>query len=114
MAAASQRSPLAPVALPRLPAIAGVRLGVAESGVRYRGRSDVLVAVLDPGTAIAGCFTISKTRSAPVDWDKANLANGRVRAVLVNAGNANAFTGARGVQTVARQVEELSRLERKR
>ena len=95
---------------PRLPELAGVRLGVAESGVRYRGRSDVLVAVLDPGTAIAGCFTISKTRSAPVDWDKANLANGRVRAVLVNAGNANAFTGARGVQTVASTVEELSRL----
>src|SRR5262245_66078668 len=110
MAAGSQRSPLAPVALPRLPAIAGVRLGVAESGVRYRGRSDVLVAVLDPGTAIAGCFTTSKTRSAPVDWDKANLAGGRARAILVNAGNANAFTGARGVETVAGTVGELSRL----
>jgi glutamate N-acetyltransferase / amino-acid N-acetyltransferase len=110
VAGGSQRSPLAPVALPRLPEIAGVRLGVAESGVRYRGRPDVLVAVLDPGTAIAGCFTISKTRSAPVDWDKANLARGRVRAMLVNAGNANAFTGARGVQTVASTVEALSRL----
>ena len=110
MAGGSQRSPLAPVALPRLPEIAGVRLGVAESGVRYRGRSDLLVAVLDPETAIAGCFTISKTRSAPVDWDKANLAGGRARAMLVNAGNANAFTGARGVQTVASTVEALSRL----
>ena len=110
MAPGSQRSPLAPVAFPRLPEIAGVRLGVAESGARYRGRPDVLVAVLDPGTAIAGCFTISKTRSAPVDWDKANLARGRARAMLVNAGNANAFTGARGVQTVASTVEALSRL----
>ncbi len=110
MAAGSQRSPLAPVAFSRLPEIAGVRLGVAESGVRYRGRSDVLVAVLDPGTAIAGCFTISKTRSAPVDWDKSNLARGRARAILVNAGNANAFTGARGVQTVASTVKTLSRL----
>jgi glutamate N-acetyltransferase / amino-acid N-acetyltransferase len=110
MAAGSQRSPLAPAALPRLPEIAGVRLGVAESGVRYHGRSDVVVAVLDPGTAIAGCFTISKTRSAPVDWDKANLARGRARAILVNAGNANAFTGARGVQTVTSTVEALSRL----
>jgi len=110
MAAGSQRSPLAPVALPQLPEIEGVRLGVAESGVRYRDRSDVLVALLDPGTAIAGCFTTSKTRSAPVDWDKANLAQGRARAILVNAGNANAFTGARGVQTVAGTVGELSRL----
>jgi len=110
MAPGSQRSPLAPAAFPRLPEIAGVRLGVAESGARYRGRPDLLVAVLDPGTAIAGCFTISKTRSAPVDWDKANLARGRARAMLVNAGNANAFTGARGVQTVASTVEALSRL----
>jgi glutamate N-acetyltransferase / amino-acid N-acetyltransferase len=110
MAPGSQRSPLAPAAFPRLPEIAGVRLGVAESGARYRGRPDVLVAVLDPGTAIAGCFTNSKTRSAPVDWDKANLARGRARAMLVNAGNANAFTGARGVQTVASTVEALSRL----
>jgi glutamate N-acetyltransferase/amino-acid N-acetyltransferase len=110
MAAGPQRSPLAPVAFPRLPEIAGVRLGVAESGVRYRGRSDVLVAVLDPATAIAGCFTTSKTRSAPVDWDKAILAGGRARAILVNAGNANAFTGARGVRTVASTVEALSRL----
>jgi glutamate N-acetyltransferase/amino-acid N-acetyltransferase len=97
---------------PRLPTIAGVRLGVAESGVRYRGRSDVLVALLDPGTTIAGCFTTSKTRSAPVDWDKANLAAGRARAILVNAGNANAFTGATGVRTVASTVEALSALIR--
>jgi glutamate N-acetyltransferase / amino-acid N-acetyltransferase len=110
MAEGSQRSPLAPAAFPTLPEIDGVRLGVAESGVRYRGRSDVLVAVLDSGTAIAGCFTTSKTRSAPVDWDKANLARGRARAILVNAGNANAFTGVRGIRTVAGTVEELGRL----
>jgi glutamate N-acetyltransferase / amino-acid N-acetyltransferase len=110
MAAGSQRSPLAPTVFPRMPTIAGVRLGVAESGVRYRGRSDVLVVLLDPGTTIAGCFTISKTRSAPVDWDKANLAAGTARAILVNAGNANAFTGAAGVRTVASTVEALSAL----
>jgi glutamate N-acetyltransferase/amino-acid N-acetyltransferase len=97
---------------PRLPTIAGVRLGVAESGVRYRGRSDVLVVLLDPGTTIAGCFTTSKTRSAPVDWDKANLAAGTARAILINAGNANAFTGATGVRTVASTVEALSALIR--
>ena len=68
MAAGSPRSPLAPAEPPRLQPIAGVRLGVAESGVRYRGRPDVLVALLEPGTTIAGCFTTSKSRSAPVDW----------------------------------------------
>jgi glutamate N-acetyltransferase/amino-acid N-acetyltransferase len=110
MGAGSPRSPLAPAKPARLPALAGVRLGVAESGVRYRGRPDVLVALLDPGTTIAGCFTTSKTRSAAVDWDRANLAKGSARAFLVNAGNANAFTGSQGVRTVASTVEALSAL----
>jgi glutamate N-acetyltransferase / amino-acid N-acetyltransferase len=110
MAAQSPRSPLAPAEPARLPPIAGVRLGVAESGVRYRGRPDVLVALLDQGTTIAGCFTSSKTRSAAVDWDRANLKNGTARAFLVNAGNANAFTGAEGVKTVASTVQALSAL----
>ena len=82
--------------LPPIAACAGVRF--ATSGVRYRGRPDVLVALLEPGTTIAGCFTPSKTRSAAVDWDRANLANGKARAFLVNAGNANAFTGAAGMR----------------
>jgi glutamate N-acetyltransferase / amino-acid N-acetyltransferase len=112
MAAQSPRSPLAPAEPARLPAIAGVRLGVAESGVRYRGRPDVLVALLEQGTTIAGCFTSSKTRSAAVDWDRANLAKGTARAFLVNAGNANAFTGAEGVKTVASTVQALSALIR--
>ena len=110
MAAGSPRSPLAPAEPARLQPIAGIRLGVAESGVRYRGRPDVLVALFEPGTTIAGCFTTSKTRSAAVDWDRANLANGKARAFLVNAGNANAFTGAAGMKTVASTVAALSAL----
>ena len=61
-------SPLAPRAVPRLPAIDGVELAIAETGIRYKNRPDVLLATLAPGTSVAGCFTLSKSRSAPVDW----------------------------------------------
>ncbi len=92
-------SPLAPASFPELPPIGGVRLGVAATGSRYRGRDDALLVQLDKGTAVAGVLTRSKTASAPVDWCRANLGRGSARAVLVNAGNANAFTGARGMQS---------------
>ena len=97
---AHQVSPLAPAAFPELPPIAGVRLAAAETGIRYKNRPDVLMALLDPGTTVAGCFTMSKSRSAPVDWCAANLGGGSARAVIINAGNANAFTGKAGVATV--------------
>jgi glutamate N-acetyltransferase/amino-acid N-acetyltransferase len=93
-------SPLAPASFPELPEIAGVRLAIAETGIRYKNRPDVLLAVMDPGTTVAGSFTTSKSRSAPVDWCAANLAQGKARALVVNAGNANAFTGKAGVKTV--------------
>jgi glutamate N-acetyltransferase / amino-acid N-acetyltransferase len=93
-------SPLAPSATPALPEIAGVRLSAAATGIRYKGRPDVLLAVMDKGTTAAGCFTLSKSRSAPVDWCASQLAKGQGRAMIVNAGNANAFTGKRGVATV--------------
>ncbi len=93
-------SPLAPAHQPALPAIAGVSLAAAATGIRYKGRPDVLLALLDPGTTVAGCLTTSKSRSAPVDWCAASLKKGTARALLVNAGNANAFTGKRGVETV--------------
>jgi glutamate N-acetyltransferase/amino-acid N-acetyltransferase len=93
-------SPLAPAAFPSLPPIAGVRLAAAETGIRYKNRPDVLMALTDPGTTVAGCFTRSKSRSAPVDWCAANLSGGTARAVIINAGNANAFTGKAGVATV--------------
>jgi glutamate N-acetyltransferase / amino-acid N-acetyltransferase len=93
-------SPLAPIKVPRLPAIEGVRLAIAETGIRYKNRPDLLLAVMEPGTGVAGCLTNSKSRSAPVDWCADSLKAGRARAVVINAGNANAFTGKAGVKTV--------------
>jgi glutamate N-acetyltransferase / amino-acid N-acetyltransferase len=93
-------SPLAPAAFPDLPEIKGVKLSAAATGIRYKNRPDVLLALLDAGTTVAGCLTNSKSRSAPVDWCAYNLKKGTARALVVNAGNANAFTGKAGVATV--------------
>lgn len=93
-------SPLAPLSFQNLPEVSGVKLASAATGIRYKNRPDVLVALLDPGTTVAGCFTNSKSRSAPVDWCAENLKKGLGRALVVNAGNANAFTGKKGVATV--------------
>jgi glutamate N-acetyltransferase/amino-acid N-acetyltransferase len=93
-------SPLAPAAFPDLPPIAGMQFATAEAGIKYKNRTDVLLAVFDKGTEVAGVFTRSKCPSAPVDWCKASLGQGKARALLVNAGNANAFTGKRGKETV--------------
>ncbi|MDA0998499.1 MAG: bifunctional glutamate N-acetyltransferase/amino-acid acetyltransferase ArgJ [Proteobacteria bacterium] len=89
-------SPLAPAELPPLSALAGVRLAAGAAGIRYQGRTDVLLVELAPGTTVGGVFTKSLTRSAPVDWCREALAGGRARALVVNAGNANAFTGKAG------------------
>src|SRR3954451_6596843 len=98
---ASPVSPLAPTHVPDMPAIAGVKLAAAAAGSRYPGRTDVLLAVMDPGTAVAGVFTQSKCASAPVDWCRAKLSRGKARALVVNSGNANAFTGKTGRQATA-------------
>jgi len=89
-------SPLAPQHVPDLPAIAGVRLATAEAGIRYAGRTDVLLALFDQGTTTAGVFTKSKCPSAPVEWCRAHLKAGKARSLVVNSGNANAFTGKSG------------------
>jgi glutamate N-acetyltransferase/amino-acid N-acetyltransferase len=91
-------SPNAPTDVPQMPEIAGVRLATAAAGIRYKGRTDVLLAVMDKGTTVAGVFTRSKCPSAPVEWCRANLKNGQARALVVNSGNANAFTGKTGRQ----------------
>ena len=91
-------SPLAPTHVPEMPAIAGVKLATAAAGIRYKGRTDVLLAVLDKGTAVAGVFTRSKCPSAPVEWCRNKLKGGKARALVVNSGNANAFTGRTGKQ----------------
>ncbi len=94
------KSPLAPARFPRMPAVAGVRLATRACGVKYRGRTDVCLLDFDPGTVVAGVFTRSKTASAPVDWCRDVLPGGCIRAILVNSGNANAFTGKAGAVSV--------------
>src|ERR1700712_5052571 len=100
-------SPLAPTEVPEMPEIPGVRLATAAAGIRYKGRTDVLLAVMDKGTTVAGVFTKSKCPSAPVEWCRAKLKAGGsakgslARALVVNSGNANAFTGKTGRQSTA-------------
>jgi glutamate N-acetyltransferase/amino-acid N-acetyltransferase len=93
-------SPLAPQSAPEIPPLEGVRFAVGAAGVRYAGRTDVMLALLDAGTTVAGVFTKSKCPSAPVDWCRDRLKGGKARALLVNSGNANAFTGKSGAQAV--------------
>ena len=72
-------------------------MATAAAGIRYAGRTDVLLALFDPGTTVAGVFTKSKCPSAPVEWCRDHLKGGTRRAALVvNSGNANAFTGKSG------------------
>ncbi len=100
-------SPLAPEIVPEMPEIAGVRLATAAAGIRYKNRTDVLLAVMDEGTTVAGVFTKSKCPSAPVEWCREKLkrskssGGGFGRALVVNSGNANAFTGKTGRQATA-------------
>jgi glutamate N-acetyltransferase / amino-acid N-acetyltransferase len=97
----SSISPLAPTSVPDMPAISGIRLATAAAGIRYKGRTDVLLAIMDKGTTVAGVFTQSKCPSAPVEWCRARLKGGQARALVVNSGNANAFTGKTGRQSTA-------------
>ncbi|HWU17965.1 MAG TPA: bifunctional glutamate N-acetyltransferase/amino-acid acetyltransferase ArgJ [Devosia sp.] len=93
-------SPLAPKSYPDLPAIAGVRFATAEAGIKYKNRTDVLLMAFDEGTTAAGVLTRSKCSSAAVDWCRANLPGGLARGLVVNSGNANAFTGIKGQKSV--------------
>ncbi len=105
----SKVSPLAPASVPSLPAIAGVRLATAAAGIRYKGRTDVLLALFDKGTAVAGVLTRSKCASAPVEWCREHLRAGRAHALVVNSGNSNAFTGRTGRQATKLTAEIASR-----
>jgi glutamate N-acetyltransferase / amino-acid N-acetyltransferase len=105
-------SPLAPADMPDLPPLGGIRLCAAEAGIRYKGRRDLLLVLFDPGTTVAGVFTRSACPSAPVDWCRANLGRGSARALVVNSGNANAFTGMKGraaVEETARAAAKAAR-----
>ena len=98
-------SPLAPAGFPAMPVVAGVRLAATESGERYAGRNDLALITVTPGSTVAGVFTRSRTASAPVDWCRDALGHDAPRALVVNAGNANAFTGAAGRDAVRRTAE---------
>ncbi|HEY7549572.1 MAG TPA: bifunctional glutamate N-acetyltransferase/amino-acid acetyltransferase ArgJ, partial [Hyphomicrobiaceae bacterium] len=98
-------SPFAPERLPEMPQVSGVRFAACAAGIRYADRTDLMLAVLDPGTTVAGVLTQSKTSSAPVVWCRQNLAKGTARALVVNSGNANAFTGKRGAEATRMTAE---------
>ena len=98
-------SPLAPKSYPDLPAIAGVRFATAEAGIKYKNRTDVLLMAFDEGTVAAGVLTRSKCSSAAVDWCRTNLPGGKARGLVVNSGNANAFTGIKGKDSVQQTAD---------
>jgi glutamate N-acetyltransferase/amino-acid N-acetyltransferase len=102
-------SPLAPDAFPELPPVDGVRLATAAAGIRYADRTDVLLILLEPGTTVAGVFTRSKCPSAPVDWCRARIKAGTANALVVNSGNANAFTGKTGRAATALTAQIASK-----
>ena len=102
-------SPLAPKKQPKMPPVAGVRIATAEAGIKYKGRTDLLAMVFDEGTAVAGVFTRSKCPSAPVDFCRQNLAGGSARVLVVNSGNANAFTGKRGREATGLTAKAASK-----
>jgi glutamate N-acetyltransferase / amino-acid N-acetyltransferase len=104
------RSPLAPERFPPLAPIDGVRLGATEADIRYRGRDDLMLAELAPGSAVAGVFTRSLTAGAPVLWCRECLKGGTVRGIVVNSGNANVFTGRAGQEAVAATAARAAQL----
>ncbi len=102
---AHEVSPLRPAKTAALPPVAGARMAVAEAGIKYKKRKDVLLMVFDPGTTVAGVLTRSKCPSAPVEWCRDKLPGGQARALVVNSGNANAFTGMKGRDAVVRTAK---------
>ncbi len=104
--------PVSPLAaqLPGLAPLGGVRLAAAAAGIRYQGRTDLVMVELAPGTTAAGVFTRNRCPGAPVDWCRRVLASGGARGLVVNAGNANVFTGARGRETVQATADAAAAL----
>lgn len=98
-------SPLAPKTRPDMPAIEGVSIATAAAGIKYKGRTDVMVMSFAEGTEVAGVFTRSRCPSAPVDFCRENLPHGRARILVVNSGNANAFTGKKGRESTSLTAE---------
>lgn len=105
MAKITKASPFAPGVLPEVAPLDGVRFATAQAGIRYQNRTDLMVAVMDEGTTAAGVLTQSKTCSAPVLWCRKSLKHGTARILVVNSGNANAFTGMKGRAAVEATAE---------
>ncbi|MBM3489115.1 MAG: bifunctional glutamate N-acetyltransferase/amino-acid acetyltransferase ArgJ [Alphaproteobacteria bacterium] len=103
-------SPFAPARFPALPAVAGVAAATAAAGVRYKGREDVLLTTLPRGSTVAGTFTRNTMPGAPVDWSRRHVAQGKARALVVNTGNANVFTGKAGAKAVRDTAEAAAKL----
>ena len=107
------KSPFAPKDFPTIAPVKGLRFAVAASGERYKGRPDLLLALLPEDAQTAGVFTTSATRAAPVDWCRDILAAHHSgakgpRVLVVNAGNANAFTGKAGLETITTIADYLA------
>ena len=103
------KSPLAPEHFPKLAPVTGVRVAGIAAGLKESGERDLFMAELVKGSTVAGVFTNSKCCSAPVDWCKSILKTGRIRGLVVNSGNANAFTGKSGYQMVDCTIKEAAR-----
>ncbi|TNE57049.1 MAG: bifunctional glutamate N-acetyltransferase/amino-acid acetyltransferase ArgJ [Alphaproteobacteria bacterium] len=105
-------SPLAPAEFPQMPEVVGLEIATASTGERYQGRKDLLIAHFPPGTTVAGAFTRSLTASGAVVWCRGNIENKspRARALVVNAGNANAFTGRLGEEALKEVADHVGSL----
>ena len=109
---AGKDHPVSPLALPMpdLSPVAGVRVGTAAVGIRYRAREDVTMMAFPAGTTVAGVFTKNRCPGAPVDWCREALKGGKARALVVTAGNSNVFTGKAGRETCAATAEAMAKL----
>lgn len=103
-------SPLAPQSYPNMPNLQGVRMATKEAGIKYKNRTDLLLLVFDKAVDVAGVFTRSRCPSAPVDHCRASLIHGKAKAVVVNSGNANAFTGKKGQRTTTQTAKAAAQL----
>ncbi len=104
------KSPLAPESFPELPIVAGASFATTNSGMRYKNRDDLLLVSLQIGTNVAGVFTRNSMPGAPVDWGRKILPGGRARALVVNAGIANVFTGKAGAETVEQTANATAKV----
>jgi glutamate N-acetyltransferase/amino-acid N-acetyltransferase len=103
----TKKSPLAS-SFPDMPEIVGVKFAVAEAGIKYKNRTDVMLAEIAEGSTVAGVFTKSRTASANIVWGKKILPTGTARLLIVNSGNSNAFNGKAGEDSVERIVKSAA------